>query len=81
MGYLRAKDIVVEFPTYGSPSRSLKRAMVRVATGGIFASDANKRVVVRALDRVNLECVEGDRVGLLGHNGRCCASSPAPTSR
>ena len=69
MGYLRAKDIVVEFPAYGSPSRSLKRAMVRVATGGILASDSSNRVVVRALDRVNLECVEGDRVGLLGHNG------------
>jgi lipopolysaccharide transport system ATP-binding protein len=69
MGYLRAKDIVVEFPTYGSPSRSLKRAMVRVATGGILANDASNRVVVRALDRVNLECFEGDRVGLLGHNG------------
>jgi len=69
VGYLRAKDIVVEFPAYGSPSRSLKRAMVRVATGGILASDSSNRVVVRALDRVNLECVEGDRVGLLGHNG------------
>jgi lipopolysaccharide transport system ATP-binding protein len=69
MGYLRAKDIVVEFPTYGSPGRSLKRAMVQVATGGIIAADASQRLVVRALDRINLECVEGDRVGLVGHNG------------
>ena len=69
MGYIRAKDIVVDFPTYGSASRSLKRAMIRVATGGVLANDASKRLVVRALDRVNLEFVEGDRVGLMGHNG------------
>ena len=59
----------MEFPTYGGASRSLKRAMVRAATGGILANDANKRLVVRALDHVNLEFVEGDRVGLMGHNG------------
>jgi len=69
MGYVRAKDVVVEFPIYGSSSRSLKKVVIRAATGGILATDARDRVVVRALDRVNLEFVEGDRVGLIGHNG------------
>ena len=69
MGYIRAKDIVVEFPVYGSAGRSLKRAFIQAATGGILAKDANERVVVRALDRVNFEFTEGDRVGLIGHNG------------
>jgi lipopolysaccharide transport system ATP-binding protein len=69
MGYIRAKDIVVEFPIYGSSSRSLKRAVIRAATGGILARDASDRVVVRALDRVSFEFAEGDRVGIVGHNG------------
>jgi lipopolysaccharide transport system ATP-binding protein len=69
MGYVRAKDVVVEFPIYGGSSRSLKRAVIRAATGGVLAQDASDRVVVRALDRVSFEFKEGDRVGLVGHNG------------
>lgn len=69
MGYVRAKDVIVDFPIYGSSSRSLKKAVIRAATGGIIAKDASDRVVVRALDRINLEFVEGDRIGLVGHNG------------
>jgi lipopolysaccharide transport system ATP-binding protein len=69
MGYVRAKDVVVEFPIYGSSSRSLKRAVIRAATGGILAKDTSDRIVVRALDRINLEFKEGDRIGLIGHNG------------
>jgi len=69
MGYLRAKDVVVEFPIYGSSSRSLKTTLIRAATGGILAKGASDRVVVRALDRVSFEFMEGDRIGLTGHNG------------
>lgn len=69
MGYVRAQDIVVEFPIYGAQSRSLKNTFLRAATGGILARDAAERVIVRALDRVSFELHEGDRVGLAGHNG------------
>jgi lipopolysaccharide transport system ATP-binding protein len=69
MTYLRAQDVVVDFPIYGVHSRSLKKVAVRAATGGSFARDAGERVVVRALDHINLDLREGDRVGLLGHNG------------
>lgn len=69
MGYVRARDVVVEFPIYGSSSRSLKTTLIRAATGGILAKGANDRVVVRALDRVSFEFMEGDRIGLTGHNG------------
>lgn len=69
MGYVSARNVVVEFPIYGSSSRSLKRAVIRAATGGVLATDARDHVVVRALDRVSFEFREGDRVGLVGHNG------------
>src|ERR1700674_515925 len=69
MGYIRAKDVVVDFPIYGGVSRSLKSTFLRAATGGVLAKDAAERVFVRALDRVSFEFKEGDRVGLVGQNG------------
>lgn len=69
MAEIRAQNLVVEFPIYGSQSRSIKKALMRAATGGAIARDANERIVVRALDHVSLECKRGDRIGLIGHNG------------
>jgi lipopolysaccharide transport system ATP-binding protein len=69
MARVRAENIVVDFPIYGSKSRSLKNAFFRAATGGALAADAADRVVVRALDGLNFEIREGDRVGIMGHNG------------
>jgi lipopolysaccharide transport system ATP-binding protein len=64
-----ARDLVIEFPVYGGKSRSLKSAVLRAATGGAIAADAADRVVVRALDHVSFEWREGERIGLVGHNG------------
>jgi lipopolysaccharide transport system ATP-binding protein len=69
MTYLRAHDLVVDFPIYGAQSRSVRNTLMRAATGGALARDAGERVVVRALDHVSFEFHEGDRVALVGHNG------------
>lgn len=69
MGHIRAVDLVVRFAVYGLGSRSLKKSIIRAATGGALATDAADRVVVKALDRVSFEIREGERVGLMGHNG------------
>jgi lipopolysaccharide transport system ATP-binding protein len=69
MARVRAENIVVEFPIYGTRGRSLKNAVMRAATGGLLAKDAADRIVVRALNGVSFELREGDRVGLVGHNG------------
>ncbi len=70
MPLIHAKDLVIEFPIYGSTTnRSIKKKILHAATGGALAKDASNHVVVRALDRLNFEFHEGDRVGLIGHNG------------
>lgn len=69
MTAVSARNIVVDFPIYGSKSRSLKNTVIRAATGGMLARDAAERVVVRALDGVSFEFREGDRIGVVGHNG------------
>jgi ABC-type polysaccharide/polyol phosphate transport system ATPase subunit len=46
-----------------------KNQFLRLATGGAVVTDANQRVVVKALNDVTLSLNHGDRVGLIGHNG------------
>jgi lipopolysaccharide transport system ATP-binding protein len=70
MSSIHAKNVIVDFPIYGSTgNRSFKKVMMNAATGGVFAQDAGERVVVRALDKISFDFREGDRVGLIGHNG------------
>jgi lipopolysaccharide transport system ATP-binding protein len=70
MAVIQAHNLVVEFPIYSfTGHRSFKKSLLNLATGGILAKDAANRVVVRALDNLNFEFHEGDRVGLIGNNG------------
>jgi lipopolysaccharide transport system ATP-binding protein len=67
--YIRAQDVIVEFPIYNASHRSLRKSLMSATTGGRVAADAGKRVMIRALDGVSFEFKPGDRVGLVGHNG------------
>jgi ABC-type polysaccharide/polyol phosphate transport system ATPase subunit len=63
------EDVHVAFPIYGS-QKSLRRALFDRAAGGIIQRQrGSERVVVKALDSVNMVCRDGDRIGLVGHNG------------
>lgn len=62
-------DVSVSFPIYNSSSRSLKKRMISVATGGRIAADAGRKVMIESLSHVNLSFYPGDRVALVGHNG------------
>jgi ABC-2 type transport system ATP-binding protein/lipopolysaccharide transport system ATP-binding protein len=69
MPFLRLRNLSVEFPIYQGSSRSLKKLLVATTTQGNLARDATQRVNVRALNDVNLDIEDGDRVGLIGANG------------
>ncbi|MGH1358837.1 MAG: ABC transporter ATP-binding protein [Burkholderiaceae bacterium] len=69
MASISFKNVSVDFPIYNSTGRSLKKRLLQVATGGQLGADNNGRVVVRALEDINLTMTDGDRVGLIGHNG------------
>lgn len=69
MAKIDLRNVCVEFPVYNLSARSFKKRFLKLATGGSVAEDAHHHVVVKALKQVSLTLREGDRVGLIGHNG------------
>lgn len=69
MSYIKAKDLVVEFPLFNNTHRSIKNVVLNATTGGRLAKHSGKVMGIRALDTLSFEIKEGDRVGLMGHNG------------
>lgn len=69
MANIDLRNVSVEFPVYNLSSRSLKKCFLRVATGGAVVQDAKQHVVINALNNISLSLRDGDRIGLVGHNG------------
>ena len=69
MARIDLRNVSVEFPIYNVSVRSFKKDFLRVATGGAVVADANRHIVVNAINDVSLTFNHGDRIGLIGHNG------------
>jgi lipopolysaccharide transport system ATP-binding protein len=69
MTAITLEKVIVDFPVYNASHRSLRNTLVQVATGGLIGEREDGRVVIRALDGINLSLAEGDRLGIVGHNG------------
>ncbi|PJE07483.1 ABC transporter ATP-binding protein, partial [Legionella sp.] len=69
MASIEFNNVSVDFPIYNTNSRSLKKRLMQVATGGQLNATEQGVVVVRALEGLNFTLNDGDRVGLVGHNG------------
>jgi homopolymeric O-antigen transport system ATP-binding protein len=62
-------DVSVEFPIYTARTRSIRTHLLQGIGGRIQDSHHHGRLVVRALNNINLSLRAGDRLGLIGHNG------------
>ena len=69
MALIDLKSVHIDFPVYGVSSRSLKKQLLRISTGGRFGSKEDHVVKIKALDDITLKIDHGERVGLIGHNG------------
>jgi ABC-type polysaccharide/polyol phosphate transport system ATPase subunit len=67
MNLIALRDVTVSFPIFSNHTRSLK-TVVLSRLGGSLA-EHNRTLVVRALQNISLELTDGDRLGLVGHNG------------
>jgi len=62
-------DVVVDYTIYGT-QMSFRSELMHRATGGFIRKDSkSRRVTIRALDGINLDLKDGDRLALIGHNG------------
>ncbi len=68
MSLIKLKNVNLEYPVYGTSSRSFKSTLLNTAIGGIL-KNKEKILNVQALKDLSFELKEGDRLGLVGHNG------------
>ena len=67
MAHIKLNDASVSFAIYNGKTRSVRTEVFRAIGGKISSVDST--IWVRAIDGINLEINEGDRVGIIGHNG------------
>jgi homopolymeric O-antigen transport system ATP-binding protein len=71
MAHLHLHNLCVDFPVYHGGSPSLKRALLNAAARKQrnLTRDNSDRISVRALNDVDLEIKNGDRLAIIGANG------------
>lgn len=66
---IELQNVYVDFPVFDTQSRSLKKHVLGIVTGGHLKTNNNGKVVVNALSNINITIQNGERVGIVGHNG------------
>lgn len=63
------KNVFLDYPVFDINSRSIRLSALQILTGGKITAGSGSKTLVRALQDINVEFKDGDRVALLGHNG------------
>ena len=61
--------VTLDYPVYSVRAKSIRSSVMNMAVGGRFMKDNNDIAVIRALSNIAFKIEEGDRLGLIGHNG------------
>jgi ABC-type polysaccharide/polyol phosphate transport system ATPase subunit len=69
MSHILLKNVDVHYPVLNDHYMSLRRAALRVLTGGRLYREDNQMQLVHALKDISLEVKNGDRLALVGRNG------------
>jgi len=67
MAHVRLQKVSLEYPIITPRSQAIKTALFTRLGGSI--SDRDRTVIVRALHNIDLDLADGDRLGIVGHNG------------
>jgi len=67
MACISLRDVSIAFPIFSSHTRSIRTAVLSRLGGSLSAH--NDTVIVRALQSISLDLIDGDRLGLVGSNG------------
>ena len=66
---IEVTDLTLYFPVIGVNHRSLKRAILQSFVGGVIECPIDKIVSIKALENISFQLFEGEKIGLIGHNG------------
>lgn len=69
MSLIKAKNLSVEMPIYEVSGRSMKMQVINKFTSTRIGSSHSGITVIKALNNLNFEAHNGDRIGLIGRNG------------
>jgi ABC-type polysaccharide/polyol phosphate transport system ATPase subunit len=69
MASLVFENVCVRYAIYNSRAQSLRNHLLNISTGGRIAQETRNTVTVTALDDASFKLSDGDRVGVIGHNG------------
>ena len=65
---LSLKSVSLEIPLLTETPQTIKSSLINSITGGKFQRKKGKNYIT-AIQNINLKVCEGERIGLIGHNG------------
>src|SRR4028119_932642 len=69
MPSITVRGVTLDYPVYSVQAKSLRSAVLGAAVGGKLLKTNADMTVVRALSNIQFSLVQGDRLGIIGHNG------------